>query len=75
MKELPGKLDHAAVVAFEVGEFPAEHLQVVSEGAAIQDKGVSLVEKFKEKVLQTLKQPQSQDEAKTELVNLFTMPA
>lgn len=32
MRELPGKLDHAAVVAFEVGHFSAEPLKLVSKG-------------------------------------------
>ncbi|XP_031569154.1 PP2C-like domain-containing protein CG9801 [Actinia tenebrosa] len=73
MKELPGKLDHAAVVAFEVGEFPAEPLKMVSEGTVLHNKGVSLVEKIKEKV-QNLTHPHSPDDAKTELVNLFNMP-
>jgi len=30
MRELPGKLDHAAVVAFEVGHFPSEPLKLES---------------------------------------------
>ena len=30
MRELPGKLDHAAVVAFEVGHFSSEPLRLVS---------------------------------------------
>lgn len=32
MRELPGKLDHAAVVAFEVGYFSMEPLKLVSGG-------------------------------------------
>ena len=32
MQELPGKLDHAAVVAFEIGHFTFEPLQLVSPG-------------------------------------------
>lgn len=32
MKETPGKLDHAAVVAVEVGEFFPEPLKLVSKG-------------------------------------------
>lgn len=34
MRELPGKLDHAAVVAFEVGHFSSEPLKLVSKGQA-----------------------------------------
>ena len=34
MRELPGKLDHAAVVAFEVGYFPADFFKTESGGHA-----------------------------------------
>ena len=34
MHELPGKLDHAAVVAFEVGYFPADFFKTESGGHA-----------------------------------------
>ncbi|XP_078354741.1 uncharacterized protein LOC144639309 isoform X2 [Oculina patagonica] len=42
MRELPGKLDHAAVVAFEVGHFTSEPLKLVSKGQAYGQRRRSL---------------------------------
>ena len=42
MRELPGKLDHAAVVAFEVGHFPLEPVRLVSKGQAYGKRRRSL---------------------------------
>ena len=43
MRELPGKLDHAAVVAFEVGHFPADFFKTESGGHANSKHGHSIV--------------------------------
>ena len=42
MRELPGKLDHAAVVAFEVGHFSSELLKLESGGQAYGKRRRSL---------------------------------
>jgi len=46
MRELPGKLDHAAVVAFEVGHFPSEPLKLESSGQAYGKRRRSLFNDF-----------------------------
>ena len=46
MRELPGKLDHAAVVAFEVGHFSSEPLRLVSGTQAYGERRRSLFNYF-----------------------------
>ena len=44
--ELPGKLDHATVVAFEVGHFSSEPLRLVSGTQAYGERRRSLINYF-----------------------------
>lgn len=46
MRELPGKLDHAAVVAFEVGHFSSEPLRLVSGTQAYGERRRNLISYF-----------------------------
>ena len=46
MRELPGKLDHAAVVAFEVGHFSPKPPKLVSGGQAYGKRRGSLFSDF-----------------------------
>ena len=46
MRKLPGKLDHAAVVAFEVGQFSSEPLRLVSGTQAYGERRRSLLNYF-----------------------------
>lgn len=46
MHELPGKLDHAAVVAFEVGHFSSDHLKLAPGGQANGKRRQSLFSDF-----------------------------
>jgi len=68
MKELPGKLDHASVVAFEVGHFPQEHLRVVSEGS---NKSRNVLDNLKG-IFQGLKGSQPENNGRDQLVNLLS---
>ncbi|XP_032230072.2 PP2C-like domain-containing protein CG9801 isoform X2 [Nematostella vectensis] len=47
VQQLPGKLDHASVVAFEVGAFPSEPLRLVSGGPeTVRPPGLLLIDRI-----------------------------
>ena len=70
-RELPGKLDHAAVAAFEVGHYPIEHLRVVSEGPNEHRNGSQIMGRIAEML--GLRGSSPSDDGRNQLVNLLSL--